>query len=463
MERLPQELCVTEDTLVLRDRASTKRERLFSRLKQLRQPPQVLNHYDAIMWDQIKGSIVEVCCKLDDKLDAPEYVKVLGVKWRPADDWDESLLLNIHEKATWWSELFQRMIQSVTLTYDELATVLTEVKAIRNSRPISYLSSEDIEEPLPPSHLLTGHCLLTLPDLTNHERDPTFGDRDPNIDLTRRMQLLAQTLEHFLSRWKTDYLMELRWPDGYEVEEDCICGTEEDWTSGTEEDWARGTEEDWTRGTEEDWTRGTDIDWTPGTDKEDRTRGTEEDWTGETEQDWTRGTAKEDWTRGTEEDWICQTDKEDLTHGTDKDWTLELIKRTGHVELKRTGQVKLKRTGHVELLKRTGHVELKRTGQVKLKRTGHVELLKRTGHEELKRTGQVKLKRTGHVELLKRTGHVELKRYGHWTRGTAKEDWTRGTEEDWTGETEEDWTRGTAKEDWTRGTEAVWTLDTWNC
>ena len=103
-------------------------------------------------------------------------------------------------------------IGKVTLTYDELAAVLTEVKAIRNSRPISYLSSEDIEEPLPPSHLLTGHCLLTLPDLTNHERDPTFGDRDPNIDLTRRMQLLAQTLEHFLSRWKTDYLMELRWP-----------------------------------------------------------------------------------------------------------------------------------------------------------------------------------------------------------------------------------------------------------
>ena len=69
-------------------------------------------------------------------------------------------------------------IGKVTLTYDELATVLTEVEAILNSRPITYLSSEDIEEPLSPSHLLTGHCRLTQPDLTNHERDPTFGDTD---------------------------------------------------------------------------------------------------------------------------------------------------------------------------------------------------------------------------------------------------------------------------------------------
>ena len=88
-------------------------------------------------------------------------------------------------------------IGKVTLTYDELATVLTEVEAILNSRPITYLSSEDIEEPLSPSHLLTGRCLLTLPYLTNHERDPTFGDTDPKKDLTRLMWHLTQTLDHF--------------------------------------------------------------------------------------------------------------------------------------------------------------------------------------------------------------------------------------------------------------------------
>ena len=33
-----------------------------------------------------------------------------------------------------------------------------------NSRPISYVSSDDMEEPLTHSHLLVGHRLLSLPD-----------------------------------------------------------------------------------------------------------------------------------------------------------------------------------------------------------------------------------------------------------------------------------------------------------
>ena len=71
--------------------------------------------------------------------------------------------LFILEKAPWWGGFFERMIQSVKrcvrkvigkaiLTYDELSMVLAEVEATLNSRPISYLSSEDIEEPLTPSH-----------------------------------------------------------------------------------------------------------------------------------------------------------------------------------------------------------------------------------------------------------------------------------------------------------------------
>ena len=33
-----------------------------------------------------------------------------------------------------------------------------------NSRPLTYVSSEDIEEPLTPSHLKTGRRLLSIPD-----------------------------------------------------------------------------------------------------------------------------------------------------------------------------------------------------------------------------------------------------------------------------------------------------------
>ena len=71
------------------------------------------------------------------------------------------------EKAPWWGNVFERMIKSVKhclrktigrakLTHDELLTAFTEVEVIVNSRPLSYLSKEDIEEPLTPSHLLIG-------------------------------------------------------------------------------------------------------------------------------------------------------------------------------------------------------------------------------------------------------------------------------------------------------------------
>ena len=73
------------------------------------------------------------------------------------------------EKAPWWGGFFERLVKSTKrclkktigttkLSYDELHTVLVEVEAILNSRPLTCVSSEDLEEPLTPSHLLTGHA-----------------------------------------------------------------------------------------------------------------------------------------------------------------------------------------------------------------------------------------------------------------------------------------------------------------
>ena len=79
------------------------------------------------------------------------------------------------ERAPWWGGIFERMVRSVKcclrktigrgrLTLDELQTATAEVEMIVNSRPLSYVSTDGIQEPIIPSHLMTGRRLMSLPD-----------------------------------------------------------------------------------------------------------------------------------------------------------------------------------------------------------------------------------------------------------------------------------------------------------
>ena len=66
-----------------------------------------------------------------------------------------------------------------------------------------------MQEPLTPSHLLTGRRVMSLPDGPyNSEFDDDVSVRV--TDLTRRMIYLNKVLEHFWTRWKKEYLLELR-------------------------------------------------------------------------------------------------------------------------------------------------------------------------------------------------------------------------------------------------------------
>ena len=139
--------------------------------------------------------------------DEQQYTAGMKIKW----------VFNL-EKTPWRGGFFERMVQSVKrclkkavgkakLTYDEL---LTEVEAIINSRPISYFSSEDLEEPLTPSHLLTGHRILGLPDgsvaVDNDDLDFTIDQQD----FQTRVSTLKQALAEFWDRWHNKYLLQLR-------------------------------------------------------------------------------------------------------------------------------------------------------------------------------------------------------------------------------------------------------------
>lgn len=47
---------------------------------------------------------------------------------------------------------------------DELQTATAEVEMMVNSHPLSYVSTDSIQEPITPSHLMTGRQLMNLPD-----------------------------------------------------------------------------------------------------------------------------------------------------------------------------------------------------------------------------------------------------------------------------------------------------------
>ena len=71
--------------------------------------------------------------------------------------------------------------------------------------PSDYVSSEDIEEPLIPSHFMTGRRLLSIPEEIAVDEEETS---EVSL-LTRRQRYLLLLLSHFWNRWKREYVVEL--------------------------------------------------------------------------------------------------------------------------------------------------------------------------------------------------------------------------------------------------------------
>ena len=86
-----------------------------------------------------------------------------------------------------------------------MLTIFVEVEGVLNSRTLTYVYSEDIDEPLTPSHLLLGRRLLSKPEVS--EDIHVANDAE---NLTRRATYLKTLLQRFSQRWKSDYLSELR-------------------------------------------------------------------------------------------------------------------------------------------------------------------------------------------------------------------------------------------------------------
>ena len=122
------------------------------------------------------------------------------------------------EKAPWWGGFYERLVGSVKrclrkvvgnarLTYEEMLTVLLEVEAVLNSRPLTFVSTEDLDEPLTPSHMIYGRRVWSCPAVDTEDVADASVQRD---DLLRRLNHLTTIVDHFWSRWSKEYLLELR-------------------------------------------------------------------------------------------------------------------------------------------------------------------------------------------------------------------------------------------------------------
>ncbi|XP_046145460.1 uncharacterized protein LOC123988755 [Osmia bicornis bicornis] len=96
----------------------------------------------------------------------------------------------------------RRTIGELLLTFEEFSTLLTQIEAVLNSRPLEPLSDDpDDISALTPGHFLIGSALNTIPE-------PSLLDVSPGR--LSKWQLIQQRVQHFWSQWFRHYLQRLQ-------------------------------------------------------------------------------------------------------------------------------------------------------------------------------------------------------------------------------------------------------------
>ncbi|XP_059059534.1 uncharacterized protein LOC131852816 [Achroia grisella] len=100
----------------------------------------------------------------------------------------------------------KKVAGNISLTFEELSTLFTQIEAILNSRPLSPLSSDPLDlNPLTPGHFLIGRPLASLPHAAAEEANSNF-------------YMIEKLRLHFWERWSKEFVAELqqrtRWKSG---------------------------------------------------------------------------------------------------------------------------------------------------------------------------------------------------------------------------------------------------------
>ena len=87
-------------------------------------------------------------------VEVQNFMHYSGIKWN-----------FILEKSPWWGGFYERMVRSIkntlnkvvgisSLDYEQLNTVLVEIENVINSRPLTYMNDENLDESLTWYHLI---------------------------------------------------------------------------------------------------------------------------------------------------------------------------------------------------------------------------------------------------------------------------------------------------------------------
>lgn len=117
-----------------------------------------------------------------------------------------------------WGGFYERLIRVVKnslkknfghsfLTYEEMSTILCDIKSVISCRPLTYLNEDDLDVSLTPNHIIYGTNIHSI------EGASTLDLKYEDFSKTVKHACLL--LEHFGKRFDSTYVQELIQRDIY--------------------------------------------------------------------------------------------------------------------------------------------------------------------------------------------------------------------------------------------------------
>ncbi|CAG7837371.1 unnamed protein product, partial [Allacma fusca] len=95
-----------------------------------------------------------------------------------------------------------RTLGNMTYSYEDMCTLMTQIEACLNSRPISQLSTDPNDlEALTPGHFLIGDALTAVPE-------PNYTEE--LVSHLNKWKQMQRNVQHFWKRWSNEFLSRLQ-------------------------------------------------------------------------------------------------------------------------------------------------------------------------------------------------------------------------------------------------------------